>query len=546
MNRIKVILFATVCLFLLPSISEAKNRKIQIKDGWFYINGEKYLVKGVAYSPWRPGELPWSSRPNIEKMEKDFKLIKEAGFNTIRTWSPLTEEELVLANKYNLMVIQGLWIDPVADPLRSRRDPNAVKKISEIAKKEAERFKDNDNILLFLAGNELPIEGIKPDGIKAEENMLKEVKNAIKKTDPDKYVSFANWFQTSFFDNSYWDAVCFNVYNYYPNIISHSMGFGGYIAWLKEKHAKNKPLLITEYGLSVSKKSKGSLGYGGNTPDEQAKGCVSLWDEVIQSGACGGCIFEWNDEWWKNYESKGDEDSHDDQPEEWFGILGIEGTNKNYTEIVRPLYSAIKEYNQAIIVNPKKHQYYREKVPIEIYAEENVKEIKAEIDGEVVDLQKRSEHWWVGEWKNINPCISSRIFQIEAIGINNMILCRKEDTFWSGLEKNKKEPMFKVSIKCKDKYHCSVDKKLITTTFEVLDENNKPVSNMPIKYSFYEVDYWQQTDGEKCTNKDGMISIDYCIKEPGYLIVSGGVDYKADGYVRRYGSIKIVEVVKKK
>ena len=86
----------------------------KIKDGWFYVNGEKFFIKGVGYSPCRPGISP-GGHVDINLIEKDFKLIKEAGFNTVRTWGPMGKEWLDMAKKYNLMVIQGIWIDPNRD-----------------------------------------------------------------------------------------------------------------------------------------------------------------------------------------------------------------------------------------------------------------------------------------------------------------------------------------------------------------------------------------------------------------------------------------------
>ena len=67
--------------------AETKMPEIEIKGDWIYVDGERFLVKGVGYSGWRPHELPWQVRPDGSLMENDFKLISEAGFNALRTWT---------------------------------------------------------------------------------------------------------------------------------------------------------------------------------------------------------------------------------------------------------------------------------------------------------------------------------------------------------------------------------------------------------------------------------------------------------------------------
>ena len=70
----------------------ATPRRVEIRDGWFYVDGERFLIKGVGYSPARPGKLPWQERAPLALVDQDFAQIHEAGFNTIRTWTPLTPE----------------------------------------------------------------------------------------------------------------------------------------------------------------------------------------------------------------------------------------------------------------------------------------------------------------------------------------------------------------------------------------------------------------------------------------------------------------------
>lgn len=521
-----------------------KEIKVKAIGDSLYVNGERFLVKGIGYSPYRPGNLPWGERPSLETLEKDFNLIKEAGFNTIRTWTPLTEEELNLAKKHGLMVVQGIWLDPIADPFRISETKALSPILLNELKQKIKRYSKYDNILLYLIGNEIPAEGVYHTGVVETEKLLREMKETVKKVSSECRVSFSNWSQVLFLDTSFWDIIAYNLYPYYPATISHSLGYYGILDWLKHEYALNKPLLVTEYGLSVSPRGPGDFGYGGNTLEQQAEAVVNMYDDIIQAGTCGGCLFEWNDEWWKNHEFKGDEDLHNNEPEEWFGILGIVGVKDNYIEKLRPAYNAIKEYNQAIIVEPKKYNFYKSSVPIEVYTTESVYSVRFKLDdSEWIECKHTSTHWWNSKWKSKDKELSSHLLTVKAIGENGKLICKKQMKFWSGSRPRMKEPKYFVNIECKDSYHCEQKPELINVLFKITDEKDKPVQGVPVKYSFYETRLWEQVSGEKPTDEKGTISIDYYIKEPGYIIIAAGVDYKYRDFEKRFGSIKFIEVL---
>src|SRR4030067_1538866 len=106
----KIIIYVLVILFS-SSLSIPQN--LEIIDGWYYINGEKFFVKGIGYETHtRPGQVPWVYSINPDLIQFDLNRIKSAGFNTIRTWGALTEEELQIVEQSGLKIIFGIWIDP--------------------------------------------------------------------------------------------------------------------------------------------------------------------------------------------------------------------------------------------------------------------------------------------------------------------------------------------------------------------------------------------------------------------------------------------------
>ncbi len=222
--------------------------RVELRGEWFYVDGEPFLIKGVGYSPYRPGQVPWKDQVSLAVMERDFQRIVAAGFNTIRTWSPLSPEALTLAERYGLMVLQGIWVEPGGN----YTSPAFQEAMLETIANSVERAKGHHNILAFLIGNELSPSSVSQTGIPETESFLKRAAQTVKAHDPSRFVSYANWPSLSFLDSSMWDAISFNLYSYEPPSVAYSFGFRGYVEHLKRTVAHSKPLIVTELGLSVS------------------------------------------------------------------------------------------------------------------------------------------------------------------------------------------------------------------------------------------------------------------------------------------------------
>src|SRR5690242_16750599 len=109
-----ILFFIPLITYHVPHLFAARS---EIRNGQFYVDGEPFYVVGVGYYSLRPHQQPGVSyaQTNRRWMEMDFKRIKAAHFNTVRTWDALEPSELELAKKYNLMVLQGIWLDPHMD-----------------------------------------------------------------------------------------------------------------------------------------------------------------------------------------------------------------------------------------------------------------------------------------------------------------------------------------------------------------------------------------------------------------------------------------------
>ena len=91
MKKLSVILIIfTMVMVGCTNGSKQSSAKVGVKDNWYYINGEKFFIKGIGYEIGaRPGQDPYEDSivMDLERMRYDLKFLKDGGFNTIRTWS---------------------------------------------------------------------------------------------------------------------------------------------------------------------------------------------------------------------------------------------------------------------------------------------------------------------------------------------------------------------------------------------------------------------------------------------------------------------------
>lgn len=106
----------------------------------------------------------------------------------------------------------------------------------------------------------------------------------------------------------------YHAYPYYPDFMLYDPGYGtasssdgrsNYFGYLQElvKHHKGMPVLIAEYGVPSSRGmahwQPQGWTHGGHDEQEMAMIDARLTREIHESGAAGGIIFAWMDEWFK-------------------------------------------------------------------------------------------------------------------------------------------------------------------------------------------------------------------------------------------------------
>jgi hypothetical protein len=295
------------------------------------------VVQGIHYGPWRPGTGPNKGYafPDRAHIEADFALIRQTGANTVLIYDA-PPEVLDVAAAHGLKVVYVFALDwhSVGGEAQAALTSQVVERVASVRNKPA--------LLAYLLGNEVGGDVLQARGVTPIVSGLRELYAAVKAADPEHPVSHANWPPARHLDLSFLDFISFNVYPLWPPEVV-AAGFGRYIQTVLRPIAGDKPLLISEFGANTIE-----AGVEG-----QARLIRESWDGLIAAGAAGGIVFEFADEWWKNYNNPArsgdwwtrvpapdDELRYDDDPEETYGLMTAAREPRMAYETVTDMYSS--------------------------------------------------------------------------------------------------------------------------------------------------------------------------------------------------------------
>lgn len=396
----KLKLALTIILFLVIDISgySQSKTKIELKDNWYHLNGQKYFIKAIGYEIGaRPGQHPYedAKKDELELMKFDLEKIKEGGYNTIRTWSQYSEAQLKLVQESGLKLIMGIDIKPEED----YGDPEFVKE-SEIELKRVLNYaKKYDCIITYLVINEPQTDHIYQVTGKAFVDLMKTLIDIIHKEHLGIPVTLsANAMISDYMDESIFDVYAYNCYDHNEGQTA-TMGFKDYIKSLNELNGLDKPFITTEFGYSVSPEG-GNGRYGSNTLKQQSDGLISNYRDLIDAGAVGMCPFYYADGWWKG----GEKSDHSlEQPEEWFGFWGYSDLSDKFGS-PRPVWFAMRDYMKGLIISPKnKSMHTNTVIPLELFNDKDVKKVVVKFRDKIIYTTNITSEGYFADQLTIDP-----------------------------------------------------------------------------------------------------------------------------------------------
>jgi len=414
-----VLLFAC----LLASVSSFAASKIEIKDNWYYLNGSRYFIKAIGYEIGaRPGQHPYQGvrADDLGLLAFDLKVIKEAGYNTIRTWSQFSEPQLKLVQASGLKLIMGIDVNPEKD----YGDAAFVRECMEKVHQVLLYARKYDCIITYLILNEPQTDHVYKVSGKAFSSLMKTLIDQIHLEHPGIPVTIsANAMISDYIDENRFDVYAYNCYDH-TEAQTATMGMKDYIRGLLALNGFKKPFISTEFGYSVSQKGFGR--YGGNTLEEQSKGLIANYRDLLDAGAVGMCPFYYADGWWKG----GDANYHNpEQPEEWFGFWGYSDLNDKYGS-PRPVWFAMRDYMKGLILSPRnKDIYVNDTLPVELYTDKDVRKVQIKYNDKVLKTIKISKEGYVADQLVlVTKGIEDRELSFEFYDLGNRLL--KTESIW--------------------------------------------------------------------------------------------------------------------
>ncbi|MFH1369096.1 MAG: hypothetical protein ABII64_08220 [Elusimicrobiota bacterium] len=377
-------IFLLIFSLLLVSPLFAANVFTVDKD-FIYLNGKKFIIKGVNYGFAYPGEMEWeyySVKPFpkdvADRIIKDIKDIKSINMNTIRIWEPLAVV-CEQAKKNGLYIYYTLWWEMGADNFYT---PGFLEKQKGFFRNYIDKLHNlngvdySDIVISYALGNEIPEKCVKNndklnagiDEYKGEyisalkgstptECFLAQLGDYVKIYEKETYgvthlITYSNMqpteplLRTDFLDYISFNAYSYSVWCWYRGEKGSVTGsdYQGFIEWLRAKFP-DKPLVFSEFGIStapgIKREGPPNYSYGGCTEDDQADGFSRMWRDMMTANrpVAGAIVFQYHDFWghgWSDEPKEIDKKYHDEKDaEEWFGIVGIYGTSPQDYKVVK-------------------------------------------------------------------------------------------------------------------------------------------------------------------------------------------------------------------
>ncbi len=289
---------------LLNTKSSLLRGNIQIQGRELLLDGVPFVMKAVCYSPIAKGKSAHSledvillhpSKEDLVLIEHDFKLMQDAGVNTVRTYFPMTEKPLLdLLEKYHLRTIV-----PIFNSLAFIPYDQIHQRVTQIAA----ALKNHPSTLLWEVGNEWNYNNFYSSEVKggtapSSLELLTTAITALREEDQVHPISTVLGDLPK--EESFWKSLPDAQIDLYGSNIYDGLTFGD--RFQRWKNISTKPLYIAEFGATAFNDKK-----QGEDDASQALALRSLLTQIQENLSAknpdhvlvGGAIFEFADEWWK-------------------------------------------------------------------------------------------------------------------------------------------------------------------------------------------------------------------------------------------------------
>lgn len=318
---------------------------VQVQGRELLVNGEPFVVNGVAYSPISIGENwagAWRDRP--DRYTVDFPLIAASGANTVRLYAPLLSTAMLdAAWAAGLHVIPTFGVDTVQLTCPAGRDF-----MRDRFREMVLQWKDHPAILFWLVGNEVNLNLGGVDLCTVWYPQLDSMALAAHTAEGASFhpVATANADLADICLAGCSDDTALPNVDLWATQLYRGCSFGTAFAEYAGKLDCARPLVVTEFGMDAW---DSLLSVENETMQASCLDTLlAEADEALTVRTPGGVssgvvVFEWADEWWKAECDPGTAwTTHDTctsfsnlgypDPginEEWWGLVSLDAADPN-------------------------------------------------------------------------------------------------------------------------------------------------------------------------------------------------------------------------
>jgi O-antigen biosynthesis protein len=256
--------------------------RVRVDGKHFAVGTQRFHLRGVTYGTFSPRD-DGARFPVREVVKRDFAAIAEAGFTTVRTYTPPPDDVIELAADWGLRLLAGVfwpdWRYLVGQSSASRREVS--RRAVQETRAEARRLVGREEILGLALGNEVPADVLRWYGANRIAKVVEQLTDVVREEDPDVLVTYANYPTAEYLPLPSVDFLTFNVF------LDHDQDLRRYLTRLHHL-AGDRPLVLGELGRHV------------DDPADEAAQAEFLDDQLavtLERGVAGSCVFSWTDEW---------------------------------------------------------------------------------------------------------------------------------------------------------------------------------------------------------------------------------------------------------
>ncbi|MBL7016662.1 MAG: hypothetical protein ISR84_03805 [Kiritimatiellales bacterium] len=321
---------------LLSCTATAGNKGVTVSSRRILVNGKRYIIRGICYSPVPRGR----SDRSFKTLTQDLALMVEAGINTIRVYAPIDDKAVLdEIDAAGLKVIMGIGYNSHGKDFDI---------ISGSFIEYVNKYKDHPAILMWELGNEY---NYHPEWFKGDimtwYNAMNNAAELIHQADKSHPVSTAH----GELPDEQALSSCPNVDVWGMNAYRWDHPEALFEEW---SDVSSKPMYLSESGAD-SYMTIESHGYEqGENQQAQADATGKILRAVFENQyICSGItLFSFTDGWWKAGKPRTQDPGgsapnsggvpYDGAPnEEYWGIVDLDRNPKAVFPIVKEIYQEI-------------------------------------------------------------------------------------------------------------------------------------------------------------------------------------------------------------